>query len=683
MISDGDVTDVQPGDASLIKSLRTGYGSSLFLDRNLFDMTDIGTYTATTALDGYAGAKSYIDDGSLIICSIYNADDGNVYIDYASKSSEAAAATGKSKVILPSTTVSGGHLPERFIYNRGIMRFGADKDVHGGTIDMSRGASDILTEHIDGEGAAVVNPELWDDTDSVLSSDGTKSLDQYGKHTIGLQLSSVATNYTATVFAGKYITYGISFVYDGWQESPIEIAATSYQTSSDIDGVRLKILQGNDSGSDANLDPRITSINVYRAILDVDGDVSTNDFYLLYSVDSNTSASPAIVDDDGNSESWVAGLGSGGTSTTLDYVTMIDLGFPRSQSYYVRTGVDSFNRALTSSGARKVVVEFDHYWDMGIIVKGRAVVRTLKYMDDGKYIEPIRTLSISEPGMPDVFYPNSTISFESSGGGTISSIKNLGPDRIILFDETSATVVNVSNDPQYWFVERIISIGIDDPGKVCSTDSGVVVVNERHLYLITDYGDVKFLTLNNESFWNDCDVSSAIVHYDSFNNVVYATRITKDFASTGVIYDFKRNRFLQWTPRSHADGSVVGFSGRVYFIDVNSSSNIYSFYKIGDDSSSIDIEFDSKNIDVSTATVPKILRAVTIIYKSASAVYLQLYDETGAIGSAQTMPAASNPTQFTLRLSRQFRKLRLKINGSLVGSFEIQEIAVESYMRAV
>lgn len=682
MITDGDASDLPDTVGREVRSLSAYKDmSALYLDREVHDQAQIGgtySYAKGFATNGLIGAVSFFIGDDLYIVTV-QVDDvtGDANIVAVKKTSESDTPTVYATNNLSSLVASYGSGKDRFIYYRGLMRFGGDSTEHGGSFDPSRTGSEFLTENSDSEGYGVISPTVWD-TYGNLNFDGTKTSASYDKHTIGITITEAphSTNTgEKSPFFNKFARYAVSFVYDGYQESPIEILAGYYEPSDSTYFPRLNLCKGHTSG----LDDRITHINIYRAMLDQTYSETTDDFYFVYSVPVTGS----FTDDFGQTNTWAQGDGVT-FDASVDYITVTDVGSPRPESYYMRTGVTLFNRAETSTGDEQINVDYNPYWDIGTMVRARAVVHALKYMQDGEWITPERTILVSETGKPDVFYPNSYITFER-GSGEFIAMRNLGPDRLLLVSETSTIVVNVSNEPVYWFVENELGIGASHSGRVVDSDVGIFIIGDKHLYLVDFYGELHILTNHLKEFWRSCDFSIAVGGYDNRHKRLYISRITYSFATIGVSYDIESKALIIWDAPIPATFMVSGFNADLYFGSVNTTTDVCTLYKAGDNSSNMECVFVTKKFDCQLSDVDKLLRKVRVRYKCPNdSVSLRVYDETDSLmGTLQTMPASSAVTEYEYHISGVFKEIYVDTRVTTDGDFELHEISIEYMIKAM
>lgn len=693
MITEGDPTDRPFADASALENLKAKLGM-LYLDRDKFCSKAV---TSKTLLDGYDSLIAFMSaypwmapNGNMVLAHVYRSSGyptPKLIAWYTSVNPLDTEIASKSIGPYVQDVQRYGNI---YIPSRNVLRIGHNSYRYPSTICYIAGGLQSFTDYINGMCVGVFTPQVLG---RIQSYEGSltmvdQTIGQYGARADSLDYGHHNVGFSATLdpTGGKFedncvIHYALSFVYDDNQESALEQCSEPINNAT-YNRVTLRLYIGNSSDSYWQLDPRITHINIYRAVTS-SGELSatSRDYMLFLSVPVSGSFST-----DKGAVTWATGSGLPYIDAKLNYVDFNDVGKALADSYYNRTGVMEMNTAMNYGNyERKNVVSFAVKWDIGCAVRGRAIVNCLVRRWNNVEEYTTKTLVVSEINQYDVFKPGSEIALAYSDSSEFIAIRPLGYDRCAIFDAHTCYVLNVANDPVNWYVEKILQISIDNADNVADMDNGLAVACRDGCYYINQFGEMQELTISIRAFWRSMDNDDAKPYYDQREKCLYVTTIVDtDENVTGWLFDFNNGQicYLNDHVLGYLETNEAIFKGldnKILLLRVNIPSGILYIREISDGVISVPFEYVSPALNMDTPNTRKRALFIDVTYLSSSTVTLKVETDDAVNTNTVTCYLSAAAARKTVRcaIPIEFRSMTVTMSGATTGSFELYDYTIE------
>lgn len=443
---------------------------------------------------------------------------------------------------------------------------------------------------------------------------------------------------TGTWIASTDYRFYLSYIYDGFQESPLSeptgmAIATGVKNQSLFMGVHIDYY----SGSAYNFNPRITGGRVYYS----DPDEGHGTKYHLLDIDfvkgckkfdENTWTNWSEETSDSVYE-CPAGIIATSTSDAFAAVanifTFSDM--PKSITYEMLNGY-----------APEEVT--DAKFKCHTIFNNRAYIGNI--IQDGiTYNDRIIRSPINFEGNPqyDTFPATHKMDIAANDGDSIVALEGFG-DRLLIFKEKSVYVINVAQDGAEFVENRFEGIGIKHYTQVTQTEFGIAWVNGQGCYLYSEGMPINLsekISMQPNAHapnmaWSGVSENKipSIGYMVKEKKLLIVLGLVKNYSNDSWIYDFKTK---SWTLAGGAFASyfnarsnfATSSDGKIYFSEQR-SGKVDSYY--WDDS--------PKDSSSGTGEVRMITPDIDFghpgIRKKIYKVYLNFRSRTGA-GNATNM----------------------------------------------
>lgn len=556
---------------------------------------------------------------------------------------------------------SYNNLPAMLAYTPDIERFNAS--VSGFTV--SEGFK-VITEY-----ATAPNncPALG--MVELTSSPGHNGVDM-------MIVGSVSTSDDYLFMAGDFVLYGVSFVYDGNQETPVTMIAPEDGPTLTQDNINLTVFVKVAS----TLNIRVTDINLYRYIATnkrpVKDEISPYDIKLFRTI----SAANGAVDDTGSAKQWY--------KSGSDYIIeLCDYGNFMFDDYANRTGYLQFNIDMSGGDIVNAAINPNIYYNFGAIIKGRNVVNTLKYYEDGNWIAANRTMYISELGKPDMFIPGNKIVLGERSASPFTCIFEITSDYFAVCDAACIYVINCADiSPLNWYYTTTFDLSLISSSSIYKANAGVFIACRQGIYIISPSIELTELTKSIHDYWVDTvyasvvsgGINTILLYYDDETGLLYA--FGKD-ATTALVLDLKNGASCRVgakteNPNGKNFSIFKGGDGNIYMVGRN--TYLIYFYEIIDTASSImDTLIRTIPIGLAGSEGLKFGKYLHINYGSSASVDVDVYlDHSVSPTTLGELPANTAPTQYRLPMPYKFRQCEVEIKSvSNTGEFELHSIGLE------
>ena len=531
---------------------------------------------------------------------------------------------------------------------------------------------------------------------------------------------STESGITGTWQTADYI-FGISFVYDGNQESAVSLCTTGLDSSNVSEDRALKVtVYASNTGGATAYDARLTGTRIYwkySSSLTSDGEATAvqGEWNLLVDVDITGSSSDnhaygvrAKLGD--NFNSWDTS-DSGSGKTAFSTIVIPD---PPIDTYATLNGYRSSDGPLIIGNAG------DGY-KTAIFANRRMFVANVKMPGvDGEQVQEADRIMYSPVNKPDVFPSSNFIDVVKGDAEPYLKLENVG-DRLFAYKADTLYIINISNpSPSGWYLEATHKgMGILHPAAVFKTDFGLVWANPNGLFVYQEGGGIAELSegkiLNGHgtddySFnaWGKLITSNSIVGYSQKDKEIIinidcssATSNTT-FGGNGadvVVYDMETQSFWYGKNRLTSGALATNFDydwngDLIYGSEASDTVTIRSWQS--DSQTSDAFVFSTKDIDFGSPGKKKKVYNIYITYKHSDSNNVSnflsystnggtsfvTYDGDGSTAiSNNTLDQATSWEihKFTFTTPIECQSMTLKFNGptSDASKIDINDISIE------
>ena len=529
---------------------------------------------------------------------------------------------------------------------------------------------------------------------------------------------SSTDNVTGTWQTADYV-FGISFVYDGNQESAVSICNDGLDSSSVSEDRALKVtVYAANAGGATDYDARLTGARIYwkySSSLSSSGESKSvqGEWNLLVDVDITGTSSDnhayGIRSKLGDSfNSWTAGASSN------QFLSTIVIPDPPIDTYATLNGYRSSDGPLIIGNAG------DGY-KTAIFTNRRMFVANVKMTGaDGVQVQEADRIMYSPVNKPDVFPSSNFIDVVKGDAEPYIKLEAVG-DRLFAYKPDTLYIINISNSsPAGWYLEATHKgMGILHPAAVFKADFGLMWVNPNGLYIYQEGGGIGELSegkiLNGHgtddySFnaWGKLITANSIIGYSQKDKEIIinidCSSTTNDttFGGNGadiIVYDMETQSFWYGKNRLTSGGIASNFDydwngDLIYASEASNTVTIRSWQS--DSQTSNAFVFSTKDFDFGTPGKKKKVYNIYITYKhsdSGSVSNFLSYSTNGGTsfvtydGDGST--AISNNTldqatsweihKFTFTTPVECQSMTLKFNGptSVFTKIDINDVSIE------
>ena len=324
-------------------------------------------------------------------------------------------------------------------------------------------------------------------------------------------------------------SFGLSFIYDGNQESLIYESGTTHTPANNDCSLTIELR------ALAPFEPRISGARIYIKANDDDS------WTLFTDISMQKGARMSL----GNTYTVWA---NNSTSNTQVKITGLESTHPNLETYEILNGFGNDEQKIDISGNGEG-------YKAAIVANRRCFVANVKTQNEEGVVTQMRDRIMYTPvGKFDTFPRSYFIDVVKGDSEEYISLQEYS-DRLLAFKTKKLFIINIAqSNPAGWFLEDIKDFsGCEQLNATCKTEFGIAWVNQYGVYLYNGQSTIN-LMLNkiSESTWASFFTRNSSIGY---NPKKYYLVILKDsFASDGdvYIYDF---RTQSWTRGSAAVGS--------------------------------------------------------------------------------------------------------------------------------
>jgi len=462
---------------------------------------------------------------------------------------------------------------------------------------------------------------------------------------------------------------GVSFVYDGVQESLVQ----KLSTQSGGDTVTLTKAPYTNVGFNftTSWNQRITGTNIYvkkedetdwklHAIVDMtDGTIQRYDdpqkFYSAYSV-ANTG--------------FLFNL-KGEVSVNIPFIT-----------YESSAG---YSQSLNTLNAR---------YKTAVIANRRSYVANVMVKDkSGTYIKYADRIIKSAPNKFDVLPLENSLEVTVNDGESITALMEYG-DKLLQFKERTLYIINISG--QFEFNEGVFHFrGIKNKAQVCKTDIGIAWVNENGCFLfdgkqIRDLLEKRGKRLIKKSTWASfVSEKSMIVYQPDLQQIIIVKSYgTESDGGDAYIFDLVTNSWVyknDFLASSLNKTNVINdWDGKISYCTQVQTSSIFK-QVVQSETAQSGFELITPDIDFGNPATRKNIYEVQVSYKGGTSQNVTVaYDTDGANSFSTSFSTVLNSTsanQTTTTLAptsiiEDAKSFQLKFTGTIATGFEINDVSI-------
>jgi len=511
--------------------------------------------------------------------------------------------------------------------------------------------------------------------------------------------------------------FGISFVYDGNQESAVSICADGLDKNNVSDDRALKVtVYAANATAATDYDARLTGARIYwkyASGLSISGTspAAQGEWNLLVDVDITGTSS------DNHAYGVRSKLGdkfSNWTVSSNQANVSIVVTDPPIDTYATLNGYRS------SDGPLIIGNQSDGY-KTAVFTNRRMFVANVKMTGaDGNQIQDADRIMYSPVNKPDVFPSSQFIDVIKGDAEAYIKLESVS-DRLFAFKKDTLFIINISNpSPAGWFLEAAHKgMGVLHPAAVFKTDFGMVWANPNGLYIYQEGGGIAELTegkiLNGYGTddygfksWGKLITANSIVGYSQKDKeIIVNIDCSSDtenttFGGNGadvVVYDmetqsiwFGKNRLTSGAISTNFDYDWNG--DLVYGSEDTNTVTVRSWQS--ESQTSTGVLFSTKDIDFGSPSKKKKIYNVYITYKHSDSNDVSnflsyttngstTFVTTDGDGSTQiannTLDQAANWEihKFTFGTPVECQSISLRFNGPTTNAskIDINDISIE------
>ena len=478
-------------------------------------------------------------------------------------------------------------------------------------------------------------------TEGSISTSNHATLNSSGVPNVFLEVAtSAAPTATASGWDNTW-EYGMSFIYDGKQESLIR----RLYDSSDSDNVEHVITDPTyapisklyiEHGTATNFNRRITGAVWY--IRNTSGDIFTP-WTAQIEYDFIKGVSRVLAT--GKEFDVVY------NTSDAEYAFLVDHEYLLSpnlvDTYQSRTGISDKVAAVKAN------------YGTAVIAGRRAYIGNVKIInEDGSTEVKSDGMLKSPPNMFDVFPSDHIVEAAVNDGESIVKLEHFA-DRILQFKEETLYIINIAQDIE--FLESVHKYkGVKHPSMVCKTDYGVAWVNKLGCYLydgrqVTNLLEKGGRKLIDDTTWQshvvDTGAASSMIGYLPTKRQLIVVKSNSNVSNAGDIFLFDMVT-QSWTfgdskmTDSQIKTNFIPFQNDLVYIHTSATGTPVK-WDPDPDASTTNFNFKTKDINFGLPGVRKKVYAVYVTYKANAATQLQATFRTNGASTARYFAVKTNP----------------------------------------
>jgi len=510
--------------------------------------------------------------------------------------------------------------------------------------------------------------------------------------------------------AGKW-EVGVSFIYDGLQESQITTCTDT------ADGTTTAIsVPGSDTTSAPNLriyfsdwntsvtrngahwNKRISGCNLYMR------DVSSStekSWFLQVSMDFETGKAlvastqkefDALYYAQSNAEYYYFDIGS--VTGVADESEMLEPSLVT--TYEVMSGQNALEESIISQYRSAVVVGRRVY--IGGLMVEKAIDGSREIMTDAMIKSPVNNF--------DIFPLSRMVEASVQDGDEIIKLEEYA-DRILQFKKNKMHIINISQEIEF-LEETFLHKGVSHPAAVCKTDFGVAWVNNLGCYLYDGQKVHNLLEkggrqIIKESEWATFTTNEPMIGYlPKKRQLLVANDVTTTGDGSTFLYDMVTQSWVKGAAATITSEDKTNFvtdwNGDLVY--VHSTGTVLKWDDASDASNAVSAI--TKDIDFGQPGVRKKVYRVYVTYKGATDTNMDVFfDVNGGTALNKTFANGTNFTSSQLDGSsawavaelkpttssqaNNIKSFRLKFvsNGNTPADFEINDISLSYRLKHI
>lgn len=424
-------------------------------DTESSQMTDLGSWPTSGQEPAYYYSQV---DGALRVCDsnfknfqhiegVINHDSSNTKTKYI-KMFDKTWFPGLSS----SISIKGWKDSENYIYPPTIQAYGTPVVLGAGTTENSQ---QLVYEHITHSGETV-------GTSDMIGGD------------ITIQTNFVSGTGDSDWLKETLYKFGVSFTYEGGQESPVTYFTETWGDENSTDGYKLQLSVFVHPGTDGepSFDSRITGCNVY--LCGDDSGFYEDPYFLAEFFWGKSSSNPArLTTSDGSfTETFTVANGVVHNTSVINILKTPVITFSMRNGYKTDTASIALNYKTAVIANRRCYAGGIRQWSFNIhtgINKPDITVPHDHIENDTMIVSPVDNY--------DIFPSENKLIIGSNDGDHIVKLLEYA-DRILQFKQNVVYIINISEDYEY-VEEEFQFYGIDNPYQAIKTDKGIIWVNRR------------------------------------------------------------------------------------------------------------------------------------------------------------------------------------------------------------
>ena len=481
-------------------------------------------------------------------------------------------------------------------------------------------------------------------TEGTITTTNHTSLSSSGLPNVFLEVNIAAAPTSPVVASGwdSIWQHGVSFIYDGNQESLIRVLydgtnteANRQQsvTNSTFAPITKMYIE---HGSSQSFNRRITGAVWY--IRDSSGDVfapwcAQIEYDFIKGV-SRVLATGKEFDVEHNASDVEYAFG-----VDHDYLASPNL----VDTYFSRTGIPDTEAAIKAN------------YSTATIVGRRVYIGNIKILnEDGSTEIKGDGMLKSPPNKFDIFPSTSLVEASISDGESIVKLESFA-DRILQFKQETLYIINVSQDIE--FLEDVHKYkGVNHPSMVCKTDYGIAWVNKLGCYLYDGRQVINLLEKGGQKVIDDTTWQAHIVDTSAASSmigylpkkrqlIVVKTNASGDSDSGDIfLYDMVTQSWSFGDSKmtdSQIKSNFIVFQNDLIYMHTNTTNDFVKWDPAPDSSGNFQIK--TKDINFGLPGVRKKIYAVYVTYKANADTELQATYRTNGAGTSYNFVVKTNP----------------------------------------
>lgn len=343
---------------------------------------------------------------------------------------------------------------------------------------------------------------------------------------IGIEITEESTAAGGSDWLTSDYNFGVSFTYEGDQESPITNYASTFKSAFESDGGYIKLqVHVCTGGTKDSFDPRIKGCNIYLTG-DTAGEYEDPYFLAEFYWGSSELDPPKLTTSDGNFTTTFTNYAN---TNTIYNTTPIAIYKTPVITYAMRNGyatdIDSMfinyktaviaNRRCYAGNVRRYQVDVNTIAPVDYNNGQNEIWKQPKLIPHTSF-EQNDLMIVSPVDKYDIFPDTNTLDIGSSDGDHIVALIEYS-DRLLQFKKNKLFIINISEEFEFIEAQHEF-MGINYPYQVTKTDSGIAWVNANGCFL---YNGEEVLNLTENKIGNNDETNpESTTKFPSWNVLI-------------------------------------------------------------------------------------------------------------------------------------------------------------------